>query len=43
MEELGSVDTILKKWDRRVWTGHLVQDRGRWWALVNMVMSFQVA
>jgi len=36
---------IFRKWDVGVWgmdSIELVQDRGRWWALVNAVMNLQV-
>jgi hypothetical protein len=41
-EENNEVD-IIKRGCEGVHSGHLAQDRVRWWALVNMVMSFRVS
>jgi hypothetical protein len=45
MKELGSGRIILKwvliRWESVDWT-NLVQDKDRWWAVVNLVMKLWV-
>jgi hypothetical protein len=48
MEDLGIDGRIILRWIIRKWDGgmnnsDLVQDRDRWWALVNLVMNVWVA
>ena len=36
------LEWIFRKWDGAVDWIDLAQDRGRWWAVVEAVMNFQV-
>jgi hypothetical protein len=47
LQKLGADGKIIlewmsEKWGEKLWTGHVVQDRNQWPALVNTVMNLWV-